>query len=146
MIELAPADLRHLPFAWELYRAAMEPLGAAIGAWSEADERRIVERSFEEGEAQLIVAGSEPVGWLHVRITSRSMELWQLFVSPAHRRRGVGTAVLRRLQERATALGLPILLAVLRNNPAKRLYEREGFSQHAEGSHHLFLWWSPRLR
>ncbi len=145
MIVLERAGDENLSYAWELYRSSIEPLATAIGCWSESEERRVVQQSFEAEEARLIVAEGRRIGWMHVRTTGASLELWQLFVSPAHRGQGVGATVLRQLQTQATRLGLPILLSVLRNNRAMGLYERLGFSVHAEGPHHLFLWWSPRL-
>jgi GNAT superfamily N-acetyltransferase len=49
-------------------------------------------------------------------------------VSPAHRGRGVGTALLEALVEQAEREGVPALsLSVEEGNPAARLYERLGF-------------------
>ena len=49
-------------------------------------------------------------------------------VDPAFRGRGVGTALLDALCERARGDGLPALsLSVERDNPARRIYERRGF-------------------
>jgi GNAT superfamily N-acetyltransferase len=51
-------------------------------------------------------------------------------VSPGHRGKGVGTTLLRELCERARRDGLPSLsLSVERDNPALRIYERQGFVQ-----------------
>lgn len=143
MIGFASASTADVDFGWELYQRSIEPLAGPLGAWAEAEERRIVEAAFEDGEASLITWAEERVGWLHVRRTPSSLELWQIFVVPAHRGRGIGRAVLEAVKAQAHSLALPVLLAVLRNNPARRLYAREGFRVHAEGPHHLFLWWSP---
>jgi GNAT superfamily N-acetyltransferase len=49
-------------------------------------------------------------------------------VDPGHRGRGVGTALLRALCERAARDGIAALsLSVERANPARRLYEHLGF-------------------
>lgn len=49
-------------------------------------------------------------------------------VEPAHRGRGVGTALLAALAEAARAAGVRALsLAVSRRNPALRLYQRMGY-------------------
>jgi ribosomal protein S18 acetylase RimI-like enzyme len=105
----------------------------------------VVEQSFIDEEAGLILRDGERVGWIHVRTTTNSVELWQLFIAEDHRGQGLGAHVLRCLQARASTLGLPILLSVLRNNPAKRLYGRAGFILRAESPHHLFLWWTPAV-
>ena len=54
------------------------------------------------------------------------MELDDLYVLPAYRGRGIGTAVLRR----CLAVGKPVYLYVFTGNArALALYEREGFSK-----------------
>ena len=146
MTSLVPAADVDAPFAWALYEETMKPLAVALGSWAEADERAVVLRAFADGEAELVMTDGRRVGWVHVRTTPQSVELWQLFIVAGQRRRGVGTQVLRLVQARGRSQGVPVLLAVLRNNPARHLYAREGFSVHAEGPHHLFLWWSPGLR
>ena len=56
-------------------------------------------------------------------------ELTWMYVHPSHQGRGVGTALLRHLFSYAAAQGVHrIELTVLDGNPARRLYEREGFT------------------
>ena len=143
MITIEPAAEHDLPFAWDLYCVSIGPLARAAGSWSEQDERRLVERSFADAEASLLFEGGERLGWMHVRTTAQAIELWQLFIVPEARGRGLGGLVLARLQAQANAARLPVMLTVLRNNPARRLYERAGLEKHAEDPHHLFLWWRP---
>jgi len=51
-----------------------------------------------------------------------------VFVMPAHRRRGVGKALLARAAAEALGRGAPFVeLMVQTQNPARRLYERVGF-------------------
>ena len=141
-ISLRRAAARDAAYGWLLYRSSIRPLAMLLGAWNEADEQRVVEDAFRTGEASLIIDGRQPVGWAHTRWTPQALELWQLFVSPEHRGRGVGRVVLLELQRHAQSAGLPILLAVLHNNRARRLYERMGFRRYADGPHHFFLCWT----
>ena len=48
-------------------------------------------------------------------------------VLPGHRRRGVGTMLLRSLLSLAEERFPAVSLSVSESNPARRLYEREGF-------------------
>jgi GNAT superfamily N-acetyltransferase len=51
-----------------------------------------------------------------------------VFVTPAHRRRGLGKALLARAAAEALGRGVPFVeLMVRTQNPARRLYERVGF-------------------
>ena len=145
LIHFPQAALEDAQRAWTLYHDAIEPLSNPLGAWREEEEREVVLNAFERGEAQLIVRRRDAIrlGWLHVRTTAHAVELWQLFLAPEHRGYGIGGNVLHRLQRYARRVQRPILLAVLRNNPARRLYERVGFMVNAEGPHHLFMGWYP---
>jgi GNAT superfamily N-acetyltransferase len=56
------------------------------------------------------------------------MAIDAIFVTPAHRRRGVGKALLARAAAEAVRRGVPFVeLMVRAQNPARRLYERVGF-------------------
>ncbi len=55
--------------------------------------------------------------------------LQDLFVEPAHRKRGVARALTARVAAHAYKLGSPIVeLTVRADNPAQRFYQREGFA------------------
>ena len=60
--------------------------------------------------------------------TPREIVLQQLFVVPERQGAGLGTQVLKDLLRRWEPTGKPIVLTVLKNNPARRLYERLGFA------------------
>ncbi|MGY5882961.1 N-acetyltransferase family protein [Modestobacter lacusdianchii] len=56
-------------------------------------------------------------------------ELTWMYVHPAHQGRGVGTALVGHLFAHAEAAGVDrVELTVLDGNPARRLYERSGFT------------------
>ncbi|MEV1075195.1 GNAT family N-acetyltransferase [Micromonospora parva] len=58
---------------------------------------------------------------------------------------GIGAAVLRELLERCDRDGTPVRLNVLRGSPARRLYERHGFTVDAEDPVDVFLVRAPRM-
>jgi ribosomal protein S18 acetylase RimI-like enzyme len=60
-------------------------------------------------------------------IQDHALYLEQIFIDAASQRRGIGTATIRGLIDRATRSGQPITLGVVKTNPARRLYERLGF-------------------
>ena len=92
-----------------------------------------------EGDAGVVAMGDgRPVGAAWYRLFSADEPGYgfldeatpevSIAVDPAFRGRGVGTALLDALCERARGDGLPALsLSVERDNPARRIYERRGF-------------------
>jgi len=56
---------------------------------------------------------------------------------PEHRGSGVGTRLLKRVFAEADAAGKPVSIHVESYNPAKRLYDRMGFTQ--VGDHGVYL-------
>jgi ribosomal protein S18 acetylase RimI-like enzyme len=83
-------------------------------------------------------ASGEPIGYLVARlcdgpddtfaVASSYAELSSLAVEPAHRGRGVGTALLDALDQRLEALGISDLTVTVMagNDDALRLYRRRG--------------------
>lgn len=100
---------------------------------------RYIDRWGREGDAGVVaLEDGRPVGAAWYRFFSadepgygfldRETPEVSIAVDPAFRGRGVGTALLDALCERAQRDGLSALsLSVERDNPALRIYERRGF-------------------
>ena len=84
--------------------------------------RRKIEKRI--GEYTRVLCDGETAAYYRFVPDGERMELDDLYVLPAFRGRGIGTAVLRR----CVALGKPVYLCVFtKNTRAVALYEREGF-------------------
>lgn len=69
-----------------------------------------------------------------------SISLDYLYLLPEFQRRGIGSAVVRRLIAEAHSAGMPLTSDVLRSNPnALRLYERLGLTVMSENAERFFL-------
>lgn len=87
-------------------------------AWT----RRKIEKRL--GEYTRVLADGEPAAFFRFVPDGQRMELDDLYVLPAYRNQGIGTAVLRR----CIAQGKPVYFYVFAGNTrAVALYEREGF-------------------
>ncbi len=128
MIALRPACSNDYAFALVLYVEAIKPL---TSTWTNLIcERRKAEFAslWSPDDAWIIVLDGEDVGWVEVRATGDEVFLRQLYISPAHQRRGIGSYVMERLLEERRRTARSMALFVLKNNPAFRFYERHGFS------------------
>ena len=127
-ITLRPANAHDYPMALELYLTTMAPMTADLMHWDRTKQCASFQQQWQLEEIKVIVKESENVGWLQVGPAERGVELRQFFIMPARQRQGIGTEIMQRLiaqwREQQT---LPARLTVLKNNPARSLYETFGF-------------------
>jgi ribosomal protein S18 acetylase RimI-like enzyme len=81
-----------------------------------------------EADASVILWEHDAVGRMIVDRGAREFLLVDISLLPQHRRLGIGTHLIRNLLHEAAESAKPVRLHVVQTNPAKRLYERLGFS------------------
>jgi len=138
-IALRPSVAADDAFLRELYAGVRWPELASL-PWTAAEKRAFCDAQFDlqdrhyrthypGAEFLVITAGDgAPIGRL-CRV--RGVGEWRLMdiaLLPAHRGRGAGTRLLTELVAGADAAGVPVVLHVEHDNPARRLYERLGFA------------------
>ena len=113
-------------------QADVAPLAKALGRPVEGLDHRW--RELQSGDSQMFVAEVEgrPGGSVSSNVHDDVPGLLHLFaldVVPAHQRRGVGTALIQRVEEQAVLRGMAgVWLDVqIANEGARRLYERLGY-------------------
>lgn len=89
----------------------------------------------------IIHYGGQRVGAIKYQITDDSVNLFQLQISSAFQGCGIGGLAMKKLITLASCAVLPVKLTVLRDNPAKYLYERLGFEYQGEDEleYHMVL-------
>ena len=127
-IKLRPATAADYTFALNLYLRTMRPYTEKLMVWDEQKQIAGFAEHWDVKDVQVICADGRDVGWLQATETSPEILLQQFFVSPEHQRVGIGTQVLRGLLAAWMLTGKPLVVTVLKNNPARRFYERFGFS------------------
>jgi GNAT superfamily N-acetyltransferase len=139
------ASLADSEFAYAVLCKTIRPyVEQTFGIWQEAQVRAQLANNISAGFTEIILAGGRPVGILTVKELERHVQLDQLFVLPEHQRNGIGTERVLHILQRATQLGLPVHLRVLRVNPAKRLYERMGFFVTSEEPERFYMQSAPQ--
>jgi predicted GNAT family acetyltransferase len=115
-------------FALGLYLSTMRPYTEELMTWDERKQVTSFAAQWRLEDVRVIRVDGLDVGWLQARESSSEIFLQQIFIAPGHQRAGIGTAVLRALLAGWVTSGKPVVLTVLKNNPARRLYERLGFA------------------
>jgi ribosomal protein S18 acetylase RimI-like enzyme len=80
---------------------------------------------------------------LYVARWDREIRIMDIALLPEHRGSGIGSKLLRELQDEARAAGKTLSIHVERFNPALRLYERLGFQQVEDKGVYLLMSWGP---
>jgi ribosomal protein S18 acetylase RimI-like enzyme len=82
---------------------------------------------WNDREVRIITSDGTDVGWMQSSTRDGALYLEQIFIDAAFQRRGIGTGIINDLIGRATQAGQPVMLGVVKTNPARHLYERLGF-------------------
>ncbi|MFE1449744.1 GNAT family N-acetyltransferase [Streptomyces olivaceoviridis] len=116
-------------------RADLERLGRY-------DERRVRQRlrdGFVPAHTWVIEVGGAFAGCVALRPAEDAHWLEHFYLAPHLQGNGIGAAVLRGLLERCDRDGILVRLNVLRGSPARRLYERHGFTLDTEDPVDVFM-------
>ena len=153
-IRLRPVEPNDEAFLLAVFASTREPERRAI-AWEEsawdafvrtqhAAQRAHYETHFPDAAHSVILCGRERVGRIWVCRSEAEIRLLDIAVLPEHRGRGIGTHLIRTLQEEARQAGVPLHHAVeLANTGARRLYERLGFASIETRGIHTLMEWMP---
>lgn len=141
---LRPATRADADWLYALRRTTMQVyVEAAFGHWDEAAQRGRFHVGHELANMEIIEVGDRAVGLLHIERARHEIFLANLQIQPGFQRRGLGTAVIRRLLDEGRQAHLPVRLQVLKTNPSARaLYERLGFAPLGPGDvvHDRMIW------
>ncbi|MGW4560869.1 N-acetyltransferase family protein [Streptomyces sp. NPDC004561] len=116
-------------------RADLERLGRY-------DEHRVRQRlrdSFSSRHTSVIVVDGGLGGCVTVRPAGDGQWLEHFYLAPECQGRGLGSAVLGAVLERADAQGTAVRLNVLQGSAARRLYERHGFVVESQDPVDVFM-------
>jgi ribosomal protein S18 acetylase RimI-like enzyme len=126
-IDLRPAGSDDYAFALHLYVKTIRPLATAWTEWVDEEQEAQFASLWRPDDTRIITLNGEDIGWVEFRQTGDEVFLKQLYISPAHQRRGIGSQVMQRLPEERCGTAKSMALFVLKNNPAFRFYQRHGF-------------------
>ncbi|SDP33875.1 GNAT family N-acetyltransferase [Afipia sp. GAS231] len=131
-IILRQAEAEHYDFALRLYLLTMQPYVQELVTWDEQEQRATFAAQWKLDEVSIISVEGNDVGWLQVAELPAEIRLQKFYVSPQYQGSGIGSEVLGNLLVAWRSTDKKIVLRVLKNNPARRLYERLGFAAIAD--------------
>lgn len=97
------------------------------------DQRQRVLQDFDS--IQIATRAGMDIGMMKVIRRAKAWHLVQIQIAPDYQSLGLGGLLIRDLLKSAREARVPVALSVLKVNPAKRLYDRLGFTVVAEKEH-----------
>ena len=139
-IKLRPATWADYDFLYALKRAALRPyVEQTWGKWDEAQQEDWFRRHFTPEENQIITYHNQDIGVLSVDRRESDIFIGNIELLPEFQGKGIGTTIINIILTEARRKQLPVTLQVLKVNPARRLYERLGFTITAETPTHYLM-------
>jgi ribosomal protein S18 acetylase RimI-like enzyme len=153
-ISLRPAAAEDDSFILDVYKSSRGDDLRGLG-W---DEERISEflsmqydaqqkfhaQDYQHSSNELISCDDRRAGFLITERREHEIRCVDLALLPEYRNRGIGSLLMRQLQDQARAEEKPIRLQVIRFNRAVNFFERLGFERTSETGTHFQMEWSPR--
>jgi GNAT superfamily N-acetyltransferase len=107
-------------------------------------QRRHYSIHFPDAVQSIVLRAGEPAGRTWVYRSTEEIRLLDIAILPEHRRCGIGTHLIRQLQDEARQAAVPLHHSVEFGNPgARRLYERLGFVAVQTHGMHTLMEWHP---
>jgi len=98
-------------------------------------------QNYPEARYDVLEIDGQPAGRLYVDSRSEEIRIIDIAIVPAQQSRGIGTQLLRELQDAAAASGRAVTIHVDLDNRALRFYERLGFRGVEQRGGYLFMQW-----
>lgn len=152
-LSLRPMRDADTPFDAALYASTRSGELAATG-WPVEQQRAFLEQQYRaqrqhyrthysDASWLVIESGAEAVGRLYLLESGSELRIIDISLAPAARGKGFGSALLGDVLAAAAAAGKTVTMHVERHNPARRLYERLGFTLVEDLGVYLRLEWRP---
>jgi ribosomal protein S18 acetylase RimI-like enzyme len=154
VLAVRPAGPQDEPFLYDLYFAVRGPEFAQAPI-SQAQRVALIEMQFRTQMGayaaaypnscyHIVLLDSRPIGRLWVARQDEAYHLVDIAIHPEVRSKGIGTALIQRLQADAQQAKLPIQSIVFRFNPGSlRFHRRLGFRMVREDPMHFYMEWQP---
>lgn len=141
---LRPATDDDYDFLYALHCATMRDAVDATWGWEDEFQQAYFREHWDPAARKVIVVDGQDAGVLVVEERDGDIFLGLITIAPRYQGRGLGTAIIRDLQQRAREEGRALRLHVLKANPAaRRLYRRLGFDIVEEREERFVMRWTP---
>jgi GNAT superfamily N-acetyltransferase len=134
-----PASAADVDMVAELRAVVMRADLERLGRYDERRVRQRLRDGFVPAHTRVIEVAGAFAGCVALRPAEDAHWLEHFYLAPHLQGSGIGSAVLRALLEPHDRDGIRVRLNVLQGSPARRLYERHGFTVETEDAVDVFM-------
>ena len=128
-------------FIWQLRIATMKNAISTSYGWHGPTQK---EYAAESLNGDLVLVKNSKAGVMTISDWQDQLHLTFVALLPQYQRRGLGTELINHAKNRAEKASKPLTLQVLKNNPAKLFYQKQGFQiGDRHGGEKLLMRWEP---
>jgi ribosomal protein S18 acetylase RimI-like enzyme len=138
-IRFRPATESDIDYLYALHAATMKEYVDKTWGWDDAFQESVFRKNYVPAEIRVIAFAEKDIGMLSLEERVEDVFLRAIEIHPDYQGHGIGAAIIKRIIAQSVQKMKPVFLQVLKVNPAKRLYERLGFSVVNETPTHFHM-------
>ena len=128
-------------FIWQLRLLTMKSIISRSYGWHEPTQR---EYAAESLNGNIVIVENNKAGVITISDWQDQLHLTFIALLPQYQGSGLGTELINYAKNRASEEGKPLTLQVLKDNPVKLFYEKQGFQiGDRNGVEKLLMRWQP---
>ena len=154
-VAMRPCQADDESFLFKVYASTREDEMALV-AWTQQQKEAFLQMQFNAqhhfyvanypgAQFLVILLDDQSIGRLYIYRNMNAILIIDIALLPEYRNAGIGTSLIRDLQEEARKSGLLIRLHVEPFNPAMSLYKKLGFIKTGEISFYHEMTWQPEV-
>jgi len=117
-----------IDFLYILHVATIKAYVDKIWGWDDVFQESVFRKNYVPANIQIITLADTDIGMLSVEERTEDVFLRAIEIHPTYQQQGLGTTIIQHIIDDAARRMKPVRLQVLKVNPAKKLYDRLGFS------------------
>lgn len=141
---IPPIDFRQatdadIEFLYAMHVATMKEYVDQTWGWEDAFQESVFRKNYVPAKIRVITFEGKDIGVISLEERDEDVFLRAIEILPSHQNQSIGTRIIQQIIIDTVSKQKPVLLYVLKINPARRLYERLGFSTIEEIDAHFIM-------
>lgn len=134
ILQYRKAEIEEMDWAYRLFKLNLQQFIADTWGWNEIFQRHSFMANLPASSFIIASLDAEDIGGYCLMHKTDHLILEMLLLAPQHQGKGFGSRMMQQVLEQSAQQNIPVMLSVLKNNPAHQFYRKLGFDVYAEDS------------